>query len=79
MRGDGQSFGKLDTNIKKGMSVEKAGEQFIEAVYRKKPEFIISTLYYKVVAKLVRMSGRLAAIAGRINYKQQMNAVKKAE
>lgn len=79
MRGDGQSFGKMDTNIKKGMSVEKAGRQFIEAVFRKKPEFVIASMYYKVVAKLARVSGRFAALAGRINYKQQMNAVKKAE
>lgn len=79
VRGDGQSFGKMDVNIKKGMSVEEAGRQFVEAVFRKKPEFIISPLFYKVVAKVVRLSGRFAAFAGRVNYKQQLNAVKKAE
>ena len=35
--GDGRAFGKTDKNIANGMRVEKAAEQYVEAVYKGEP------------------------------------------
>lgn len=44
--GKGENFGKTDTNIENGLTVEEACEDMIKAIYLKRFQLIVGSAFY---------------------------------
>lgn len=79
MTGSGEAFGKVDDNIKKGMTVEHAVETILKAIYLQKSEVVVSNLFYKILPKIAFMCSCLNDIIGNMAYKRQVAVMVKAQ
>lgn len=77
--GSGQTFGKLDDNIKKGMPVEKAVDMIIRATYLKRAEVYVCGWLYYFVPRLAFISSTLNYLILKKAFKMQKKVFDKAK
>lgn len=77
--GSGKTFGKTDTNIQKGIPVEKAVETMLKAVQLGERELIVGRALYHVVPHLCFWSSAINRVVGKIAYKQSLKSIAEAE
>ena len=78
MTGTGEKFGKLDSNIKNGMSVKEASDQIIRALTVGRTEFIVGDLSVQVLPYLALWEWLVGKISD-MKYKSQLKTKAKAE
>lgn len=80
--GSGEAFGKLDSNISKGMKVQKAIEMIVKATYLRRAEVYVCGWGYYFIPKLAFLSSTLNYWILKFAYKKQkkvLDAARKGE
>ena len=78
MVGDGSTFGKMDSNIKTGMPVDKAVKQIMVAATLKRTEFILGKLMYQFTPYLALNEWFINKYSDK-KFKSQVDVKNKAE
>jgi dehydrogenase/reductase SDR family protein 7B len=78
MTGSGEKFGKVDSNIKEGMSVEACCEQIVKAIGLGYTEMMIGPLAIQVLPYLAVVTPLVNMVTTRL-YTKQMQTKEKAE
>ena len=69
MVGQGESYGKMDNNIKHGISVDKAVRTLMIAMHLKRNQITLGSMFYVILPKLMFCSEFLTNWAGYFNNK----------
>mmetsp|Transcript_27942 Transcript_27942/g.20927 ORF Transcript_27942/g.20927 Transcript_27942/m.20927 type:complete len:167 (-) Transcript_27942:33-533(-) len=77
--GSGEAFGKVDENIEKGMPVDKAVNIILKAVYMKRAEVTVGSLFYQIIPTLMFASTWLRDFANDVKYRSQLQVKEKAK
>ena len=77
--GDGQTFGKTDENIEKGLTVEEACDTLVKAMYLKRNWITLGGYYYILAPKIAGLSETITKYASISNFKQQKEALKNSK
>ena len=67
--GSGEAFGKLDDNIKSGMSCEDASEIILKAIYLKRSQIIVGSFFYWIIPKIAFLSSTMNDFFSSMKYK----------
>ena len=78
--GSGEAFGKVDSNINKGMPVDKAANMILKAIYLERDEIVVGKFHIWLAPRLCFLSSTIDNIVGTLKAKSQhkvMAAAKK--
>jgi len=78
LSGSGEKFGKLDSDIKNGMSVEECSDQILRALTVGRTEIVVGNLAMQLTP-LIAQFDFLCDFVGKMYYKKQLEKNAKAE
>jgi len=68
--GQGQAFGKTDTNIQQGIDVDVAVATIAKGIYLKEQELIVGRFMYHIMPALCFLSSAINSVIGDVVYKK---------
>ena len=77
--GSGEAFGKLDDNIKRGIPVDVAVEQIIQAVAIGRSQIILGKIMYHILPLICFLSSTINDKMNSLLYKKQLDVIAKAK